>query len=130
MRYLSANELVQLNQKVLSASNQVSQIRNAKGLGSIEALPRQSFFGTEAYPKLSQKLGIVFIKIINLHPFADGNKRTAVLALSVMARLNNYDLTFSIVDLNDFALMVAQLEDGQLDYDQVFQTIATHLKQR
>ncbi|KJW13298.1 type II toxin-antitoxin system death-on-curing family toxin [Levilactobacillus spicheri] len=130
MRYLSANELVQLNQKVLSTSNQISQIRNAKGLGSIEALPRQSFFDTEAYPKLSQKLGIVFIKTINLHPFADGNKRTAVLALSVMARLNNYDLTFSIVDLNDFALMVAQLEDGQLDYDQVFQTIATHLKQR
>ncbi|MCW3778549.1 Fic family protein [Levilactobacillus namurensis] len=106
-----------------------SSFSNSKGLGSIVVLPRQSFLGTEAYPKLTQKLRIVFIKIINLHPFVDGNKRTAVLALSVMAQLNNHDLTFSVVELNDLALMVALLEDGQLDYDCVFQVIASHLKQ-
>jgi len=128
MRYLTIQELIQLNQMLLSEQAQTSQIRNSQGLGSIEALPQQAFFGTEAYPKLSQKLGIVFIKIINLHPFADGNKRTAVMALTVMATLNGHHLTFTPSDLHDLALLIAKTDDTQLDYDVVYQQIAAHLQ--
>ncbi|WP_143462283.1 type II toxin-antitoxin system death-on-curing family toxin [Levilactobacillus enshiensis] len=127
MRYLSAEELIALNANVLLSAHQATTIRNAAGLSSIEQLPKQAFFQTEAYPNLESKLGIVFIKIINLHPFADGNKRTAIAALWTMADLNGYWITFTDTELATFALDVAQLEDRKLDYDSIYRTIKNHL---
>ncbi|MFC6259806.1 type II toxin-antitoxin system death-on-curing family toxin [Levilactobacillus fujinensis] len=127
MRYLSAEELIALNTSVLLSSHQATTIRNAAGLASIAQLPKQAFFQTEAYPNLESKLGIVFIKIINLHPFADGNKRSAIAALWTMADLNGHWLTFTDTELAQFALEVAQLEDRKLDYNTVYQTIKSHL---
>lgn len=127
MRYLTATELIALNTRILLEHHQEPVIRNAAGLESISALPQQSFFETDAYPTLDRKLGIVFIKIINLHPFADGNKRTAVAALWTMTGLNGYHLTFTNEELVQIALETAQIEDRQLNYDAIYLAIKNHL---
>ncbi|WP_203641550.1 type II toxin-antitoxin system death-on-curing family toxin [Levilactobacillus andaensis] len=127
MVYLSAKQLVAVNLKALSGTGESTIIRNAEGLSSIETLHKQGFFDKEAYPSIQKKIGIVFIKIINLHPFEDGNKRTAVLAATIMAKLNGYALTFTNKEIESLALRVAATDDIELDYEQVYSQFKVHL---
>ena len=127
MVYLSAKQLVAVNLKALSGTGESTIIRNAEGLSSIEVLPKQGFFDKEAYSSIQKKIGIVFIKIINLHPFEDVNKRTAVLAATIMAKLNGYALTFTNKEIESLALRVAATDDIELDYEQVYSQFKAHL---
>ena len=109
-------------------TNEVSFVRNPKGLNSIEHLPKQNLFGKAAYPSVEEKLGIVFIKLINLHCFEDANKRTAVLALQTMADLNGCDLTYTPVELYELSLKIAATEDQKLDYPGMYKSIKQHIR--
>ncbi|VDG23149.1 type II toxin-antitoxin system death-on-curing family toxin [Lactiplantibacillus mudanjiangensis] len=127
MEYLNAEQLLAINFAVLNEHDEQSRVQNLGGLKSIEALPKQSFFDADAYPEVNQKLGIVFIKIINLHPFADGNKRTAVIALMQMAKRNGYRLTYTNQQIADIALNIAKKQDKDIEYKQVYEDIGQHL---
>jgi death-on-curing protein len=52
-------------------------------LDSSVQLPFQSGFGTNFYPTVVDKAGCLFFSIISNHPFWNGNKRTAVLAVEL-----------------------------------------------
>src|ERR1041385_4253608 len=49
---------------------------------SAVARPFHSAFRQDAYPTLVEKAAALFHSLISNHPFHDGNKRTAVLALA------------------------------------------------
>ncbi|WP_248000493.1 type II toxin-antitoxin system death-on-curing family toxin [Lactiplantibacillus plantarum] len=127
VNYLGAEQIIAINTRLMMEHQQVSFVRNANGLDSLVHLPSQELFGKTVYPTLASKLGIVFIKLINLHCFEDGNKRTAVVALLIMARLNGYKLSYSKPELADLALLIAQTEDQKLQYQQVYENIDKHL---
>lgn len=128
--YLDAVQLQAMNKQLLVGTGERSFVRNSAGLDSIENLPKQRFFGTEAYPSLPAKLGITYIKLINLHCFEDANKRTAALALAMLADLNGWELTYSNEELADLTIKVAALNDAQLDYDALYLAIENHLQPR
>lgn len=130
MRYLKVKELIAINTAVLAGATERSFIRNAKGLESIIALPQQASFGVVAYPGIHQKIGIVFIKIINLHPFEEGNKRTAVVAAVVMAKLNGYQLRLTNQEIAELALSVAATDESELTYEDVYVMFKKHLRKR
>jgi len=127
-QYLDAKELIAVNTRILMTSNEVPFVRNPQGLDSIEHLPRQSFGGTELYPTIEQKIGIVFIKLINLYCFEDANKRTVAIALQVLSSLNGYELTFTNSELFKLTLSIAATDDPKLDYDKVYKQIKQHLR--
>lgn len=129
MRYLKAEELIAINTAVLMGTAEKSRIHNAKGLASIIALPQQAFFDIEAYPEINEKIGIVFIKVINLHPFEDGNKRTAVMAAVIMAKLNGFQIDFSNHEIAELALRVAKTDESELNYEDVYVAFDQHLHQ-
>lgn len=128
MRLLTAEEIIAINVGQVTPYGERSFVRNPAGLQSIVALPNQSAFDQDAYPDLFDKIGITFIKLIKLHPFEDGNKRTAVVAAGVLARLNGYQLTFSNKEMEALALQVAEVEDRKLDYNQIMQAFKDHHK--
>jgi len=125
--YLNAYQFIDLNTLALIDTDEASFVRNPHGLDAIEHLSKQNFFGREAYPKIEEKLGIVFIKLINLHCFEDANKRTAVLALQTLADLNDHDLTYTSEEMYELALKVAATDDADLDYNAVYRSIRDHL---
>ncbi|MFD0896273.1 type II toxin-antitoxin system death-on-curing family toxin [Loigolactobacillus binensis] len=129
MRYLTETELIAINTSILVKHDQQPLVRNPAGLQSLIRLPQQAFFDQENYRGLAQKIGIVFIKIINLHPFQDGNKRTAVIAATVIAKLNRHQLTFSEQEMFDLALFVAKTDDPQLNYAEIYGRFEQHLTQ-
>lgn len=128
MKLLSIEEIIAINVAITSQNGQKTFVRNPHGLESIVALPRQSAFGQQMYETLAEKIGITFIKIINLHPFEDGNKRTAVIAAEIISRRNHNELTMTNHEIRDLALRIAKADDSNLNYHDVYLQFEKHLK--
>jgi death-on-curing family protein len=65
-------------------------VRDGGLLESAVARPFHSAFGEDAYPTTFEKAAALFHSLIANHPFQDGNKRTAVLALNHFLLANDY----------------------------------------
>ena len=91
MRYLTLSELIFINGTVLNKPAIVAgtqQIRDIQLLDAAAARPAASAFGQDAYPTLRQKAAALLHSLTRNHPFTDGNKRTATVAIVFMFRVN------------------------------------------
>jgi len=61
------------------------------------------------------------------HPFTDGNKRTAFVAMEVFLDLNGFELRASD---HDCVFAMLKLAEGQLDEEALAQWIRSHLVRR
>ena len=68
-------------------------------------LPKQRW-----YEGVYIKAAALFRSLIQDHPFLDGNKRTAIVAVDVFLGLNGYELKAKKKDAVEFALKVAKGE--------------------
>jgi len=73
-----------------TASLGLGGVRVGGLLESAVARPFQSAFGEYAYPTTFEKAVALFHSLIANHPFQDGNKRTAVIALNHFLLANDY----------------------------------------
>lgn len=90
-RYLTVSELIYINGRVLNDENILTgkqKIREIELLDAAAARPAASAFGADAYPTLREKAAVLFHSIARNHPFRDGNKRTATVALIFMLDVN------------------------------------------
>ena len=89
--------------------------RNIPLLESALSAPRQTFADKLLYPTLSSQASILFYSLIKNHPFINGNKRIALMALLVFLSLNNKWLSISSDLLYEVALNVAKSSDNNRD---------------
>jgi len=75
-------------------------------LESSLAAPRQTFELLNS--SLSEQASRLFYSLIKNHPFVNGNKRIAVMALLVFLRLNNKWLKIHPLSLYKIAILVAK----------------------
>lgn len=95
MNYLSPADLIAIHQLLITRFGGMPGITEA-GFGRLEAAsaaPRASLFGEELYPRTSSKAAALCYAIIRAHPFSDGNKRVALVALDVFLERNGARLT-------------------------------------
>lgn len=76
--------------------------------------PFSTFDGRELYPELLDKAAVLFYLVIKNHPFANGNKRMAVMLMFYFLFKNGKFLTISPDVLYETALLVAK-DSGQMD---------------
>lgn len=115
MRYLSPYELIEMHHVLLATFGGMPGITEA-GFARLETAafaPRQSMFGADLYPDLLDKAAALFASIIANHPFSDGNKRLAVVALDVWLGLNGAELTASNDEIYDLAVATAERLDRE-----------------
>jgi len=67
----------------------------------------------ELYPDVFSKAAILFYLLIKNHPFVDGNKRTAFLALMRFLNINGYTLDATSDELYQFTVDVASSALGK-----------------
>jgi death-on-curing protein len=97
MRYLTPAELIAMHTLLLSEFGGMPGVTEA-GFGRLEAAaaaPQASMFGTAIYATLSQQAAALCLAIVRGHPFSDGNKRVALLALAVFLQQNGARLSAS-----------------------------------
>lgn len=109
MRYLTVDEVLEINAEVLGGTH---ALRERGLLESALARPQASGFGVDAYPDIYSKTAALLHSLILNHPFVDGNKRTAVLAALVFADLNGYAVHWDQQEALEFVLAIAKHEIG------------------
>jgi death-on-curing protein len=126
MRYLSAHDLLVIHQALLLEFGGMPGITEA-GFGRLEtaaAVPQHSMFGDDLYPTLADKGAALLHAIIRNHPFSDGNKRAAVVALMVLLRLNGAALEASNDEVYELAIAASE---GRMARDDLAAWVAARL---
>ncbi len=105
MRYLTVEEIIRINARVLQTSD---GLRDRNLLESAAARPQASAFGEDAYPTLTEKAAALMHSLVLNHAFVDGNKRTATIALLVFLRLNGLRQIWQTDEAFEFILEIAE----------------------
>ena len=108
MRYLTAAEVATINESEVGPN----LLRDFGLLESAVMRPQQSIFGEDAYPDVVSKAAALFHSLCRNHPFLDGNKRTAVIALVMFLEMNGYAITMEQGEMVGFTVDTAE---GQVD---------------
>lgn len=122
MNWITLEELALIHERVIEETGGVHGITNPGGLESALARPFTAFGGEELFPDLWSKVGALIHSLIAFHPFADGNKRTALVAADVCLRLNGYRLVPSD-EVEPFFWAVAR---GEKSIEQIAAWIKAH----
>lgn len=125
MNYLNLDELLIIHLEVIQAFGGSFGVLDLEKLESCLRVPQQTMFGNDLYPDLASKAAIMFLLLIKNHPFRDGNKRTATLAMLDLLERNGYTLDATNDELYQFTMNVAT---SVLDKDQITNWIRSRLK--
>jgi death-on-curing protein len=107
VRYLTIDEIFTMHDRAIREYGGSPELMSLGHLEATLAAPRQTMFGEELYPDVFSKAAILFYLLIKNHPFLDGNKRTAFLALMRFLNLNGYTLDATNDELYQFTIDVA-----------------------
>src|SRR3989344_6581581 len=83
-------------------------------LESSLAAPKNTFHNTEN-PTLVDLTAVLFYSLIKNHPFANGNKRIAVMTILIFLRINGRWLNIPPLSLYKLAIIVAKSESKDKD---------------
>ncbi|MFN8528181.1 MAG: type II toxin-antitoxin system death-on-curing family toxin [Anaerolineae bacterium] len=125
-RYLTLSELIFINGRVLDNDKIATGKQKVRDLPLLEAAalrPSSSAFGQDAYPTLHEKATALFHSIARNHPFTDGNKRTAAVALIFMLRVNGELVVWDQAEALD---VIVQAAENRLNVDALAEWIPTH----
>lgn len=116
MRYVTVDELVYINQQVMTGEaihSIVEGKRAVRDMGLLEAAvarPMASAFGEDAYPTLGEKVAVMLHAVARNHPFADGNKRAATVAALFMLAVNGQQVKW---DAHEALTWIVDVAEGK-----------------
>lgn len=127
MIYLSEKELIAVNKKVLTGTEQqFSGVQYPQGLNLVAEQPQMVIFGHELYPTIWLKAAYIMQKITKKHIFVDGNKRSAYLATMLFLLKNGYELHLTVDEGEALIMQVTLADDSEAE----MQKIAELLKRK
>lgn len=94
MKYLALAEVLAIHQTQLALFGGMNGVRDQGGLESALAQPLAGFGDRLMHPDITSAAAAYLFHICMDHPFADGNKRTALASCGVFLHLNGCRLTY------------------------------------
>jgi death-on-curing protein len=123
IEYLSQFDVLQIRTKLAAQVHDSFDELNLHGLQSALAAPRQSMFGVELQPTIWDKAAILLTLLIKNHPFYDGNKRIAFIAVREFLQRNGWSLTLA---MNEAASFTTNIAAGRVDGAEVVDWLQAH----
>jgi death-on-curing protein len=120
--YLTVDEVAELHDYAIAFGG-AAGVRSHHLLASAVFQAQQSVFGEDAYGTLAEKAAAYGFFLVQNHPFVDGNKRTAELALVTFLELNGYAL---VADEDVIAQMFEDTAAGRVEQAEFFRWVAAH----
>ena len=120
---LTLEQILQFHALVLVKDGGADGVRDVGRLEAAVSTQHQVVFGEELYATVFAKVAALMRGIIGDHPFADGNKRTAMLAGLTLLEVNGYNFTAQRGELENFAVRVAT---DHLDIDAIADWLECH----
>lgn len=107
MKLITLEQLLMLHASAIELFGGGEGVRDMGRLDAAIATQTQEVFGEELYPTLLLKAAALIRGIIGDHPFADGNKRTALVVGVTLIEVNGHNFTSETGEIEDFAVRVA-----------------------
>ena len=105
-RYLSTQQVLFIHGRLINATGGEHGVRDLGLLESALARPQAVFDNQELYPDLFAKAAALMESLARNHAFVDGNKRTAITAVSLFLQRNGWLVDTSNAELERFTLQV------------------------
>jgi len=115
VRYLLAEEIIAIHDRVVFTIGGLKGIRDLNLLYSVAERPKMAMMGREFYPDIFSKAAATLEALAVWHVFADGNKRTAIAATHFFLRENGYRLKMPTYAAFRFMLSVATKKKSLLE---------------
>src|SRR5919108_1727717 len=122
--YLTVDQVLALHAEALTLGG-AEGLRSEHLLAAAVFQPQQSAFGADAYPSLPEKAAAYGYFLTANHPFVDGNKRTAELAVVTFLHLNGYEL---VDDEDAIAKMFKDIASGIVEQGEFFGWVCNHVR--
>ena len=106
--FLTFEEVVEIHANHIEVHGGHSGIRDPALLQSALAAPQAAFGGQYLHGDLCEMAAAYVFHIARNHPFADGNKRTALLSAFVFLNVNGLRLTAGESDFEDAVRAAAE----------------------
>lgn len=110
--FLELDEILAIHFDQISRYGGLQGVRDFDLLLSSVLRMRASFGGNDLYPDIFQKAAVLIHSLVLNHPFADGNKRTAVVSCARFLFVNKYHLKVSNTELISLPLDIANKKVG------------------
>jgi death on curing protein len=126
MHYLSPADLIAVHELLMAEFGGMRGITEA-GFGRLEAAaaaPRASMFGEELYAGVPSKAAALCQAIVRAHPFTDGNKRVALVALDLFLDANGS--TLAATNDEAYAAIMA-LARGEMEHMALAKWVEQHI---
>ena len=120
-RYLSLEEVVEINAEVTRKFGGLHGIRDHGGLASAVARPQSGY-----YSDVIEEAAALFESLSQNHPFIDGNKRTAITATAVFLILNDYEIHFD--DMEAYEWLMELCRTGRVQKINVESWLREHVR--
>ncbi len=127
IKFLIKEIILNFHQDQLERYGGKSGIRDEKLLESALAQPQASFGGEYVHKNLFQMASAYGFHLCQNHPFYDGNKRTALIAMYAFLYVNGYQIKADKKSL--FAIMM-DLASGKVKKKELAEYLKKHSKKR
>lgn len=122
---LTKKQVVLLHSLVVAQTGGSDGIRDEGLLDSAIGVPMQSFDGKDLYPTVQTKAAMLAFRLINNHPFVDGNKLIGILAMLTVLELNGIAVEVSDEAIISLGISIAQ---GKTNLDEIAEWIIKNTK--
>lgn len=131
MKYINKRMLLVINKLVTEISGGMSasssNLRQGAGLGFVERIFTNEFFGEKLYPDIYHQAAAYMFHIIKDHVFIDGNKRVGLATAITFLEYNG--IHFAPLDEDSVFSFVIEIASGENDAEVVIPRIARWLKE-
>ena len=127
LAYLTRSDILEIHKRIIRENKANPTIISNGNLDMCVNTPKLEIYGTEIYKTIQEKAASLLNKILKLHPFLDGNKRTGFTATDVFLDLNGYILKVNKVEAINTCLKIA---DCSMEMNQTILWIKSRIKRK
>jgi len=127
IKFLNNEIILNFHQNQLERYGGKSGVRDEELLESALAQPQASFGGEYVHKNLFHMASAYGFHLCQNHPFYDGNKRTALIAMYTFLYVNGYQIKADKKSL--FAIMM-DLASGKVKKEELAEYLKKHSKKR
>ncbi len=122
IHYLSVSDLYNINDEVTQGH---TFVRDVHLLESAARRPAITLFGEAQFPTLIDKTAALLESLAYHHLFADGNKRTALRAVTTFLEINDHQIIWDNATEYAFILEIAQ---GKFNVPQIAEQLTRYVR--
>jgi death on curing protein len=124
VKYLTASDVMNINHTLTAGE---SGVRDIHLLHTAIRRPALVVFGEEQFRTIAEKAAALMHSLAYHHLFFDGNKRTAVEAVTWFLNRNGYDFDYNMARDYEFVLEIAQ---GKRDVPEIAAWIEGQMREK